>query len=245
MKFFLIAGGLALGTLMMLASCSRPAEVRYKVSVELEENGKVRTGSSVWQWRISRPTLALASPYDTEFHGEAVHIPLDQHPDVFALLMNSEADSHYAPMLVERRFGLGWRNAGKAGRSYDRVKDVRDIASRVGERVELDCRDPRACPMLVWFERPDDPTSVRMADPARLPRLDDSGITLRRITVEITRDELTRSMAKTIPWLRPVGKERSRLIPSPRIRPGEGKKKPVLTPLQQVNVRAFSTELFR
>src|SRR5207244_3119041 len=109
MKIMLIAG-LALGALMVLTSCSRPTEVRYKVSVELEENGQFRTGSSVWLWRIRRPTLALASPYDTEFRGEAVQVPLAQHPDVFALLINAEAETHYAPLRVEHLFGRGWQN---------------------------------------------------------------------------------------------------------------------------------------
>jgi hypothetical protein len=244
MKSILIASGLVLGALALLSSCSRMAEVRYRVSVELEEHGNIKSGSSIWVRSISRPTVALASSYESEFRGEAVHIPLATHPDVFALLINAEADSHYAPMLVERLFGRGMRALRKTGRSYDRAEDVRDIANRVGERVELNCRDPQACPMLVWFERADDPTSVRMADPTRLPQLTE-GVNLRRIVVEVTQDEPVRSIARAIPWLRPVGERRSRLIPSATVRPGEGKQSPILSPLQKVSVGAFSTELFR
>lgn len=227
----------------MLTSCSRSAEVRYKVSVELEEDGQTRSGSSIWSWRITKPTVALASPYNSEFHGEAVAVALAHHPTVFGLLVNSEADSHYAPLLVERLFGRGSQEARRSGRPYDRVEDVRDIASRVGERVVVDCRDLKACPMLVWFERADDPTSIQMADPAQFPNLD-KGITLRSITIEITEDSSSQSISQTLPWLVSVGSNRPTLIPRPKVRPGQGVKKPNWTPIESVGTRAFSTELF-
>jgi hypothetical protein len=99
--------------------------------------------------------------------------------------------------------------------------------------------------MLVWFERPDDPTSIQLADPARLPQLNDSEIKLRKVTVEITRDELRRSVAQALPWLIPVGKQRPTLMPRPRVLPGQGIKKRKWSPVEKVGPGSFSTELFR
>jgi hypothetical protein len=234
----------ALGALMVLSACGRSAEARVKVTVELEEDGQTRTGSSIWDWRVSRPTIALASSYDTHFQGEAVAIPLRNHPTVFALLVNASADEHYAPLLVESLFGRGFANLRQTGQAYDRVADVADIANRVGERAELDCKVPDACPMLVWFENPSDPTSIQSADPSRFPEVGEDGVQLRSVTVEITRDQPVIGISKILPWLKSVGAARSTIIPRTIVRPGEGKAKPHLIPIQQIGTRSFSTELF-
>lgn len=229
---------------MALSACSRSAEVRYKVTVGVEEDGELRTGSSIWVWRIRRPTIALASTYETEFRGEAVVIPLVRHPTVFALLVSADADANYSPLLVERTFGHGFANLKRTGRSYDRVAEARDIASRVGERADLDCGNPDACPMFVWFDDQADPTSLRRADPATYPEMVGHSVRLRAVTLEITRDEPVRSIEQRLPWLRSVAEGRSTIIPRRVVRPGDGTKKPVLSPLQKVGTRSFSTDLF-
>lgn len=229
---------------MALTACSRAAEVRYRVSVEIEEDGQARTGSSIWVWQIRRPTIALGSPYDTHFSGEAVVVPLQDHPTVFALLVNANADQHYGPLLVERLFGRGSQESRKTGRPYDRVADVNDIANRVGERIDLDCRVPGTCPMLVWFGDPNDPTSIQSADSEQLPQVGSDKVFLRKISVEITSDDPKRSIFQAIPWLKSVAEKRATLIPRPRILPGQSIVKHDRIPVENVGTRSFSTDLF-
>ena len=92
------------GLAVMLGACGGPAEVRYKVTVEVDDNGTHRSGSSVWSFRLSKPTLALASPYNAEFKGEAVTVDLGNDNVLFALLVDEKANSSTGKMWPENLF---------------------------------------------------------------------------------------------------------------------------------------------
>ena len=230
-----VMGLFVLGAAISLAGCGERAEVRTKVSIEVVTPQGVRAGSSVWSWTLSKAGVALASPYDGRFRGEAVAVDLPNGRTLFALVKDQE-------MLAERQF----RDLKPEG-PEDRVADIRAIAKQVGAQRRLGCL-PRPdenysaiydCPLLVTFRDIRDPKSVERVDPAALDKSFGPGVTLRRITVAVTDEPVTTGIEKRLGWLREVGRKRGSLIPNP----------PALlkdtTPIQLVASTDFSTELYK
>jgi len=197
----LLVCGLSMG---LLTGCDSSAEVRYKVTVEVEDHDVRRVGESVWSWALTKPSNPLTMPYKGKFEGDAVTVPLGDGRRIFALLRGADEQEGAAALLAERTFGdIGRALRGEPVRfGSDRVKDVTDIASRVGERHRLECKaEASICPMLVVFADPRVAASVSQLDPASFSQSLGSGVVLRGITVEVTRAPVTRTIQKELPWL--------------------------------------------
>jgi hypothetical protein len=176
--------------------------VRYKVTVVVEEGSALRVGSAIWSWTLSEPRVAMASPYNGRFRGEAVAVDLSGGRTLFAILRGQDTDQGAAMMLPERFFGDIWREARGEPKRFgsDRIADIRDIASRLGERRVLDCAArPGWCPMLVRFATEGDPKSVTRVDPSNLEASFGADVKLNRITVEITNEPVTVGIEEELP----------------------------------------------
>lgn len=241
-RLFSLVGAAA----VMLAGCrvfgGGPVEVRYKVTLEVEQSGRVRSGSSVWSWTLSKAGAPLASAYNGKFEGEAVAVELADRGWLFAVLRGGDGDEGAMMLLPERLFGDIGRDARGETKQYpsDRVADLRDIASRVGERRVLDCR-ARAnwCPLLVTFADIDNPESVSEIDPVGFNDGSGPPIRVRQIVVEIVDAPVTRGIKQRLPWLVSLGRERATLIPTPPRYLSEA------TPLRLLSPSAFATGLYR
>lgn len=179
-------------------------EVRYKVTVEVQDGTALRKGSSVWSWRLSRPAAALATPYNGKFQGEAVAVEIGTGNILFAVLRGAAGDEGAASMLPERLFGdIGRVSAGERPlHSPDRIADLKDIASRQGEQRTLDCgRRPEWCPMLITFADTGAPETVSQVDAANLETAFGPHVRLKRISVEVTHEPVTRGIERKLPWL--------------------------------------------
>ncbi len=227
--------------LMTTTGCGNSAEVRYKVTVEIDDNGTPRSGSSVWSWSLRKPTVALASRYDGRFRGEAVAVDLGKGGTLFALLRAEDGSPGTVQMWPERLFedlGSGFG---------DRPRSIRQIASNEGIVRTLPrwrpaisrSREPTVqYPLLVRFRSLGRPESVEAVDPAALDKSFGEGVKLRRITVQITNEAATSGIEKRLGWLEAAGKTRATLIPNPPRRLRDAR------PVQLVGPSAFSTELW-
>lgn len=229
------------GIAMVLGACSRPAEVRYKVNVEVDDNGTHRSGSSVWSFQLRKPTLALASPYDAKFKGEAVAVDLGNDNVLFALLVDEDGNSSTGKMWPERLFE-------DLSSGSERIRNIRRIASNAGLSRELpryrpaisSSREPMVqYPMLVRFRELDRPESLEAIAPDALDQAFGAGVKLKRISVEITDEPVTVGIKKRLPWLEEVGRIRGTLIPNPPRRLKDAK------PVQMVSSSEFTTELYK
>ena len=226
---------------MILVACGNSAEIRYKVTVEVEDNGAHRSGSSVMSFKLSKPTVPLASPYDAEFKGQAVAVDLGRRQVLFALLKDESGDLGTVPMLPERVFA-------DLTSGSERVRNLRQIASHEGLVRELprfgpkisDSREPFVqYPLLVRFRDLDQPESVEAVAPDALEEAFGSGVKLKRITVQITDEPVTNDIKKRLPWLEDVGRVRSTFIPNPPRLLKDS------VPVQLVSSSDFSTELYK
>jgi hypothetical protein len=180
------------------------AEVRYKVTVEVDTPQGVRSGSSVWSWRLSRPTLALASAYDGKFSGEAVAVDLPNGKTLFALVSGQE-------LIPERQFP---ELPTQPRETEDRVADIREIASSIGAKKQIPCEkrtgDERGsermdfrfdCLMLVSFADVAQPTSVFAVDYHDPVASLGKGYAIKGIMVEITDAPVTVGLREKLSWL--------------------------------------------
>ena len=231
----------SLGLAMVLGACGGPAEVRYKVTVEVDDNGAARSGSSVWSFRLSKPTLALASPYDAKFRGEAVAVDLGGDKLLFALLVDEEGNSSTGIMWPEHLFK-------DLSSGSERVRNIRDIASHVGLSRELQRFRPAISssrkpmvqyPLLVRFRDLDRPDSLEAVAPDALDQAFGPGVKLKQISVQITDEQVTTGIKKRLPWLEAVGRVRGTLIPNPPRRLRDS------APIQLVGSGDFTTELYK
>ena len=231
----------AAGLAMILGACSNSAEVRYKVTVEVDDNGTQRTGSSVMSFALSKPTVALVSPYNAEFEGEAVAVDLGNGRTLFALLKDEHGDGAAMQMLPERLFK-------DLSSGSERVRNIKDIASNEGLVRDVprfwpaisDSREPMVqYPLLVRFRSPDQPESIEVVAPDALDQAFGPGVRLKRITAEITDAPVTDGIERRLPWLAEVGRVRATLIPNP---PRFLKDS---TPVQLVSPSDFTTKLYK
>lgn len=229
------------GLAMILGACGNSAEVRYKVIVEVDDNGTRRSGSSVWSFALSKPTLALASPYNARFKGEAVALDLGSGRVLFALLVDEDGNSSTGQMWTE--FVFKDLSSGS-----ERIRNIRRIASNEGLSRELprflppisDSREPMVqYPLLVRFRDIDRPESIEAVSPDALDKAFGTGVKLERIMVQITDETVTDTIKQRLPWLEEVGRVRSTLIPRPPRRLADS------SPVQLVSSSEFTTELYK
>lgn len=234
--------GALVGLAVSLSGCSNSAEVRYKVIVEVDDNGVTRSGFSVMSFTLSKPTVALATPYDAKFIGEAVEVDLGGGRSLYALLVDEENDGGTVKLWPEHLFG------DLSSERSERVRMIRDIASDKGaERVVprfdppiSNSREPMVqYPLLVRFRDRSEPTSLEAVGPEALDRSFGPGVTLKAIKVQITDEPVTTGIKNRLNWLEPLGRQRSTLIPNPPRLLKDS------SPIQRVSPSAFTTELYK
>ena len=181
-----------------LTGCNRPAEVRYRVTVEVNDRGTIRSGSSVWSFALAKSMLPLASRYNARFRGDAVAVEIPGRGTLFALV-----DS--AAMYPENLFGDRQRTEVKPPRFSDRVEDLHNIKRMDGATATLNCANPAwigiRCPKLIRFRNINDPKTLEIVDPENIAELFGNGVNLRKIVIEITNDSVTTGIDKILPWI--------------------------------------------
>jgi hypothetical protein len=229
------------GLSLMSGACGNSAEVRYKVTVEVDDRGTSRSGSSVMSFKLLKPTVALVSPYNAEFKGEAVAVDLGNRQVLFALLKDENGNSGTVQMWPEKVF----ENLSSGS---ERIRNIRRIASNEGHSRELprffpaisDSREPfMNYPLLVRFRDLDRPETIEAVDPEALDKAFGAGVKLKRILVQITDDPVTDGIKQRLPWLEDVGRARSTFIPNPPRYMGDA------APIQLVSSSDFTTELYK
>ncbi len=184
---------------MLVSGCNRSAEVRYRVTVEVNDRGVVRSGSSVWAFTLSKSVLPLASAYNPRFRGEAVAVDLPGRGTLFALL------SETGKMYPENLFGDFRRPRSGPPRFASRVEDLRHVAGLIGTSADLNCTNPPwlgvQCPQMVRFRDIAKPNTVEEVKFNDLPSAFGRGVSLKRVRIEITDADVTTGIGRRLGWL--------------------------------------------
>ena len=175
--------------------------LRQKITVEVETPAGLRSGRSVVETEV-REGKSWGDSSGTTFKlkGEAVAVDLPGGRTLFALLrgeMQGNSAAYQTRLLLEAL------NAGAEASEAVEVEglnlmQVRAAAKRAGVSLTL---PERLYPLLVTFADTTDPKSVEKVDPGNLAAGFGPGVRLRRITVEVTDEDVTTGIEKRIPWI--------------------------------------------
>lgn len=190
-------------------------DYRYRLTVEVETPDGIVSGSSVIEVEQSLGR-ARGSPANSAIYrqvrGEAVAVDL---PDgqTFYVLLTSQDSVDWAGSVMQSVAPV------IAGEPFEERFD--NVLLIEGEQ-ELPRYWPRlpngdqyaAYPMMVTFADPADPTSVARVDPDDLAASFGEGVSLRRITVQLTDDPVTSGIEERLGWLG--------VYPEPSLKPEHG-----------------------
>ncbi|WP_027155593.1 hypothetical protein [Mesorhizobium sp. WSM2561] len=160
-------------------------EWNQKVTVEVLVDGKVVSGSAVSHvWWQEANALGV---YPSGYKGEATVVDLGRRGQLFALI--GEETKYIAQYT--RHDHLGYRRG-----DYERL-----LPAIMRFRGTKDVPRDRY-PLLVTFTDPNDPRTVRKVDPNVISAAFGPGVSLSRVTLEITDEATTSGKVETLlPWL--------------------------------------------
>lgn len=185
---------------------------RYRLTLEVEADSEVRTGSGVVEvtWQRQPQILPQVLPWTSSVRGQAVPVDLGRHGVLLAVLSGSGPRELWgvgASYLALRAFagtvpGLSPLERARpyGGDDYPLEGATPAVVARLpaGTRVALALDN---MPQLVWLPDPGNRSSARPVPPADLSGAVAPGVRLRGAWIEITRDRVTRRLGERLPWL--------------------------------------------
>jgi len=201
----LIATGIVFPT---LSGCkTNESTLRFRLTVEVDTPDGMKSGFSVMEVSAWGYSAAMnGQSRGMAWRGEAVAVDLPGGHTLFALLRAKDTSPHID--LAETAMAAldpAYRN--------DWVESAARIASGTRIRSFADLR-PESYPMLVTFGDIADSTSVEEVEPDALEDVFGPGVRLRRITVQLTDDNVTSGIRDRLGWLS--------AYPEPSLNPDHG-----------------------
>lgn len=193
-----VLGVLAGSAIALLGGCGligNSISYRYRLTVEVETPEGLKTGSSVIEVTVTEQKGINGSHLDVKMKGEAVAVDLPGGQTLFALLDKAAS----APTdAVEEQLGLlpvdsNWRDTAR------RIKAQTDVFE-LPRSITVRGKDVATYPTLVYFRDLSDPRSVETVLPTNLASSFGLGVRLKRITIQVTDDEVTEGIEKRFPW---------------------------------------------
>jgi hypothetical protein len=182
------------------------ATINYRLTLEVEVNGVLHTGSSViqtnWEWFSPWQRALAQRAYNVTAHGEAVVVDLGERGVLFALLTGPFYGDRWSgsyltdPQQVLMRQILKHNLANQV----DGVIPLEELAA-LSQRRDIIAVPPLDLPMLVHFHDVSDPLSVEQVDPNNLAASFGPGVKLVRASLAITNDPITTGIQDRLPWL--------------------------------------------
>ena len=184
------------GVLALVGCNSPPRVVRYRLTIEIEDSGIIRTGSVVQEEHCTFNDgllKGLGSEVDCGQKGEALVVDLGEKGPLFAVLTRDEANpASLEPfgLLVDARRDL-----------LDKTGLTSSAMARIAKVDGLADADVNRIPLLVRFRDLNDPKTVERVDPRDLATSFGLGVRLKRATIEVAHGPLTTGIEKRLPWL--------------------------------------------
>lgn len=190
---------------LLLAACSLTDDTpsyRYRLTVEVDTPEGLKTGSSVIEvrQRLVRPGSSPANvAVERRVRGEAVAVDLPGGKTLFALL-RSDNNVDWASYVMQTL--APHIDSETFAQQLDNMLLLKGeiVLPRTFPPVGH-LKERSAYPMLVTFGDIADPTSIEEVDPDDLAATFGEGVSLKRITVQITDDPVTSSIGGRLGWL--------------------------------------------
>lgn len=189
---------------------------RYRLSVEVDTPEGRKVGSGVIEVSVEtagswkRPD---ANALSVTTRGEAITVDLGQRGDLFALLGSFEHPGWAGSVMefVTPRPGNAsghndyeaWHERMISNRGVHELPRLSPNVFRSGPpRPNGAEKVARDYPLLVHFRNNADPSTIERVHPYDLEATFGPGVTLRRITVQLTDEPVTSTINAKLPWLK-------------------------------------------
>jgi hypothetical protein len=169
---------------------------RYRLTVNIEVDGKVHSGSSVIEvkWR-GGPVVGDGGPFGPSVKGQAALVDLGDRGVVVATLINGE---DYGP-AKDGALGALWVAAEAFG-NHSTVEEIPHLPDLRGKRdLALD-----KLPRFLWFLNPQDPTTAQKLLVQDIPATFGPSARFAGASVEITNDPILIDIRQKFSWLKPL-----------------------------------------
>ncbi len=197
----------ASGAALLLGGCSIifPERYRYRLTVEVETPQGLATGSAVHEIKASDILIKLVDGDQgyVGFRGEAVAVDLPNGQTLFALVSSANPGEESLIPAVQSAFDPAYER-GAAGNlaSARKMADAPDgTTAELRPTTRFEQQDRPFYPLLVRFRDIADPRSIEQVNPDAFAAVFGRGYALRRITVTITDDGVTRTLEKRLRWM--------------------------------------------
>ncbi len=212
---------------------------RYKITVEVVTPQGLKSDYAVHETLVSNSNIdlgELSGKRGMRTRGEAVAVDLPGGQVLFALvprdtLVQSVLDPEWKNdwVVSAQKISGGETPQGPIAMKPTTPKERYKSGQKIVEDVP-------SYPMLVRFRDINDPKTVEEVDPADLAASFGAGFTLKRITVEVTDEDVTVEIAKRLGWLATF---RGSFVSNPPRYLSEA------TPISQLGTTDFDTELYK
>ena len=178
---------------------------RYRMTVEVDTPEGLKTGSSVIEVATSEG-VSSANPAGSvvisKVRGQAAAVDLSAGRTLFALL-RSEENRDWAKNIMFILAPEGRKDGDRFLGTYANMlamREKKELPATLGQYNRA-LEDFSGRPMLVTFGDLSDPMSVQRVDPDDLAASFGEGVSLRRITVQMTDDPVTMGIEERLKWL--------------------------------------------
>ena len=180
MKRFII---LFMACSVLLVGCAKRAHWNQKMTLRIDTpNGPVVASGVVAVNYVSPVWFKQINNFKINVSGEAIVVDMDEGRTLFALLGG-----------MENLMRDTLRDAGL----IDSPVYV-DVTKAIKAQTEPLTVPPKLYPMLVTFDDVTDPKTVRRVSPANLAASFGTGYALRKVTLEITRERVTKGVVEGV-----------------------------------------------
>jgi hypothetical protein len=181
---------LTIVALIALYKLSYPTySCRYRMTVNVEVDGQLRSGSSVIEYSITKQMqfLPTVNPQAHAAEGQAVFVDLGGQRSLIALLRSGRyaEDFNFPLRVVPAHF---------------RLTTDRQLASLSSLRGKWDLAE-KDLPTLATLSDPNDSATLRIVRPDELEQIFGRNIRWRGVTIEMTTDPVTRGLEARLPFL--------------------------------------------
>lgn len=178
--------------------------LRYKMTVEVEVDGEIYSGSAVHEIRIAKhppPNLAWDRNFSTTFRGEAVVVDIGSRGTLFVLLTGP---CLYAerPLSEIRRCRPDPEDVARKVFNFPETSDafVRSMR-RIEAEANVEWND---LPMFVVFADLSAPETVQLVDPMDLAASFGEDVNLLRVHLQTTKRQVTTGITDTVVWINEI-----------------------------------------
>lgn len=209
---FLVWASLA----VVLSGCSRTYEYRYRVVVEVNDNGVSRVGEAVSEHKFLAPVMLMGSISQSvsRARSEAVAVPLKDGSVVVATMRGLHPvwvfcrGLDLSPYCEQTGGFTPWEKGGKNS-GLARLQAI-----KTSHPIDL---RPDELPVVIVFAKADDPASARLVSAGQIA----PNVQLKRMTIQRTTARPTSRIDEVLPWLRGSGESSLKVVgkDSEKVRP--------------------------